>query len=344
MDFGGTQFSCAEPKVLAGIRDILGLPLAADRDADGVWPDESIMRAFGVDLRWVPYVPPLAVMQDLYPSAYQKEMELLAKGPKLSPEDEIMMNEPPLLHATLDDILKMKPQEVAPSPYIEWRRQVATTARQAGYAVSMSVCAGFFERGCWTRGYEQIAIDLLTEPDMVRALFDLWMQENIQNIENMIKPMAGYVDILCFGDDLGMQNSTFMSLNTYREMVKPYMAELYRLVRQAAPQAFIFHHSCGAVYPLLDDLIEVGIQILNPIQPNAKDMTPEKLKDKGRGRLCFHGGMDLQELLPRGTPAQIREEKQRRMALLGDGGGYIYAPAHIVPEDVPAENIVAMYL
>ncbi len=249
----------------------------------------------------------------------------------------------PLLHATLDDIKRMKPQEVLPSPFIDWRRQVAREARRAGYAVSMSVCAGFFERGCWTRGYEQISVDLLVEPELARALFDLWMQENLQNLENVVTPMADDVDILCFGDDLGMQTGTFMSPDTFREMVKPYMVEFYRRVREVAPKCFIFHHSCGSVYPLLDDLIEAGVQILNPIQPNAKDMTPEKLKTKGRGRLCFHGGMDLQELLPRGTPEQIRAEKQRRLSVLGDGGGYICAPAHIVPADVPAENIVSLF-
>ena len=129
----------------------------------------------------------------------------------------------------------------------------------------------------------------------------------------------------------------------FREQVKPYLAEFYGKVRAAAPNSYLFHHSCGSVYRLMDDLAETGVQILNPIQPNAFEMEPERIKEKAHGRLCLHGGIDLQDLLPFGKPAEVRAEAVRRMEIIGKGGGYVCAPAHGLPEDVPVDNILALF-
>jgi len=226
---------------------------------------------------------------------------------------------------------------------MDWMIKTAKEYRTAGYATTYWVSGGFFEKGCYARGYDQFAMDLLCEQDIVRTLFDIWLEEKMHQVETTVKPLAPYIDIFCFGDDFGMQNAPFMSPEIFQELISPYFKTHYGAVKAAAPESLLFHHSCGSVYKLLDGIIEMGVDILNPIQPNATGMEPERLKEKARGRLCLHGGIDLQELLPFGTPAAVRAETLRRMRVMGEGGGYICAPAHSLPEDVPVENILAMF-
>jgi uroporphyrinogen decarboxylase len=158
----------------------------------------------------------------------------------------------------------------------------------------------------------------------------------------VVRPLAPYVDIFCFGDDLAMQTGPFMAPKTFRSLVKPYLQQMYRRVKELAPNSFVFHHSCGSVYKLLDELIDAGVNVMNPTQVSAALMEPWRIKEKGAGRLCFHGGIDLQEVLPRYTPAAVKREVEKVMRVLGRGGGYLCAPCHSLPEDVPVENILAM--
>lgn len=343
VDFGGTQFSCCEPETLHHMREILGFDVPDDRDPDGTWPDDQIMDYLGSDLRWVSREIPFAVMKELYPKEYEKHLAKKKKDVSVNTDKPHYDFHAPLKDATLEELQKIEPEKPPIFPFIDWQKKLAQTYRERGFATTLSVGAGFFERGCWSRGYEQIAVDLLLEPDIIKCLFDRWLEESLHAVETKVKPMAHLVDIFCFGDDLGIQTGPFMSLDTYRTMVKPYMAELYKAVHDAAPNSYLFHHSCGSVISMLDDFVEIGIDILNPIQPKAAGMTPEALKEKSAERICFHGGMDLQELLPNGTPEAVREEAFRRQRTLGSGGGYICAPAHIVPADCPAENILAIY-
>jgi len=349
MDFGGTMMSKCTPEFLARMREVTGLPRPADRDEHGTWVDEAIQRYLGVDLRLVPPEPPMCQLRDLDPDAYDLAMkarendrrtQLAVTGIKTTS----VRHDFPLASATIEDIAAMRPERrLGPPRYLDWLIDTARAFRAAGYATTYWVSGGFFEQGCAARGYDQFAIDLMVDPDIVRALFDLWLPCKLDQVEQVVKPLAPYIDIFCFGDDLGLQTGPFMSPGVFRTAVKPYMAEYYGRVHAAAPEAYLFHHSCGSVYRLLDDLVDVGVDILNPIQPKAFEMEPQRLKERGRGRLCFHGGIDLQELLPFGSPDEVRAETADRKAILGQGGGYICAPAHSLPEDVPVENILAMF-
>lgn len=347
MDFGGTAMSQCTPDFLQRMRQLLGYQLPPDRDVDGCWVDESIQRYLNVDLRLVPDAPPMAILRDLDPPAYQQRKQAHERRQHNAKTSDIkttaISHAFPMAAMTCEEIQAMPAS--LPSPpvplHLQWSIAVAKAYREAGYATSYWVSGGFFEGGCMNRGYDQFAMELLAEVDMVRALFDKWLPQRLHQVETTVRCLAPYIDIFCFGDDLALQSGPFMSPPTFRELIKPYMAEYYRHVHAAAPGSFLFHHCCGSVYSLVDDLIEIGVDVLNPIQPNAAEMEPERLKEKGRGRLCFHGGIDLQDLLPFGTPQQVQEETLRRKAILGQGGGYICAPAHSLPEDVPVENILA---
>jgi uroporphyrinogen decarboxylase len=341
MDFGGTAMSGCTIDFLRRLRETLGFPTPPDRDPDWVWVDEAIQRHLGVDLRLVPGGPPLPVLRDLDPAAYEREVT--TRWQRTHQGSDTTQAHCPLTSATYQEIRALKPQRAEPPPHLAWQIEVAKAYQAAGYATTYWVASGFFEQGCWSRGYEQFAMDLAGDPDIVRALFDLWLEEKLSVVETMVKPLAPHIDIFCFGDDLGMQTGLFMSPRSFRASIMPYMKRVYDRVHAVAPASLLFHHSCGSVYRLLDDLREAGADLINPIQPSAFEMEAERLKAKGRGRLCFHGGMDLQRLLPFGTPAEVRAEAERRMRILGDGGGYICAPAHSLPTDVPVENLLAIF-
>lgn len=346
MDFGGTLMSECTCEFLAKFRDFLGLELPDDRDEMGTWADEAIQKYLNVDLRFVPFEPPLTLLRDLDPPAYEaKRAGYLGRKQALEQGTRtyIVSHDFPLSDYTYEQVKQLKPNLPEAVPSLEWSIETAKDYRRRGYATTYWVSSGFFELGCWARGYDRFAMDLILNPDLVRALFDLWLEEKLHKIETTVKPLAPYIDIFCFGDDLALQSGPFMSPDDFREKIKPYFDIHYRRVHEAAPQSRIFHHSCGSVYRLLDDLIDMGVDILNPIQPNAVEMEPEKLKSAAGHRLTFHGGIDLQNLLPFGTPDEIRAEVKHRCAVLGRGGGYICAPAHSLPEDVPLENICALF-
>ena len=345
-DFGGTAMSLCTPSFLTKMRETLGYKLPDDRDATGGWPDEQIQRYLGVDLRLVPRNPPLCALREIDPVTYQRRMDEI-KNQKPAVVSDIkttaVSHNFPLAALSLDEIKQLKPERSQPLPYLDWIISTAKEYRRNGYATTFWLGSGFFELGCWKRGYDQFALDLAGEPELAQAFFDLLLSEKMEWLETIVKPLAPYMDWFCCGDDLAIQTGPFISPDMFRELVKPYLAEFYGKVRAAAPNSYLFHHSCGSVYRLMDDLADTGVQILNPIQPNAFEMEPERIKEKAHGRLCLHGGIDLQDLLPFGKPAEVRAEAIRRMEILGKGGGYVCAPAHGLPEDVPVENILGLF-
>ncbi len=132
-----------------------------------------------------------------------------------------------------------------------------------------------------------------------------------------------------------------MSPECFREMVKPYFAEYVASIKRNCPRAAIAHHCCGSVFRLLDDLAEIGVEIINPVQTTAHEMSPENLASK-KDRLSFHGGLDLQHVLPHGTIAEVEEFVKHLIRHLAPARGYILAACHTLPDDVRPENVVAM--
>ena len=346
MDFGGTPLAGCNSEFLKQIRREFGFSLPDDRDLDGSWVDEQIQRELGVDLRLVPSEPPLAILKEIDPPTYEAAVEARRERETRTDESIKTPNVPrefPLANATLREIREMRPGRPSPPKHLEWMLETAKAYRAQGYATSCWLDCGFFETACWLRGYEQTAIDLIAEPDIVRALCDVWLEEKLHRIEVTARPLAPYIDLFCFGDDLATQKDLFMSPETFRDVLKPYYVTQYGRLHEVAPDSYIHHHSCGAVSKLIEDFIDIGIDVLNPIQPNAAGMEPQRLKQLGAGRLCYHGGIDLQWLLPFGNPEEVAEEAEKRMAILGDGGGYICAAAHSLPDDVPVANIIALF-
>ncbi|MDH5174875.1 MAG: uroporphyrinogen decarboxylase family protein, partial [Elusimicrobiota bacterium] len=146
----------------------------------------------------------------------------------------------------------------------------------------------------------------------------------------------------CIGDDMGTQSQPFMSIEDFRKHIKPYWAELIKEIKKYT-EAKILLHCCGSIYPLINDIIEVGFDVLNPIQPLAHQMEPKRLKKDFGDRISFLGGIDIQRLLPFGTPDEVKQGVRKVIGTLAPGGGYILAPSHNIEPDTPPENVVAMY-
>jgi len=183
---------------------------------------------------------------------------------------------------------------------------------------------------------------LASEPRRAHRFLDRLLEQHLANLEKYLSAVGDLIDILMFGDDLGMQTGPQISPRMYREFFQPRQAILWARAKALSP-ARIMLHSCGGLYPLIPGLIEAGLDILQPVQTSAAGMAPERLKAEFGRDLCFWGGgCDTREVLPHGTPAEVAEDVRRRVGILAPGGGYVFQQVHNVMADVPPENVVAM--
>jgi uroporphyrinogen decarboxylase len=160
-------------------------------------------------------------------------------------------------------------------------------------------------------------------------------------LEQVTGAVGDLVDVISVSDDIGHQDRLCMSPKTYRKIFKPRHARLAAAIKSRSDKPLMWH-TCGCVYDILDDLVEIGVDSLNPVQTTAKNMEAERLKREYGDRLSFWGGIDTMHVLNHGTPADVRREVKTKIAALAPGGGFILNPVHNVQPDVPVENLLAM--
>jgi uroporphyrinogen decarboxylase len=211
------------------------------------------------------------------------------------------------------------------------------------YALMLNGTGGIYEWAQGLRGWGQFMMDLAGNPEFAGALLDKLVEANIQRLKQVLPVVEGYVQIVQTGDDLGIQTGPQLSPKLYREIVKPRHKWLYQYLREHT-DAYIFIHTCGSVYEFIPDFIEMGIDILNPVQVSAKNMDTKKLKDEfGKDVTFWGGGCDTQKVLPFGTPSEIKEEVKKRIEGLAPDGGFVFTQVHNIQAGIPPENIMAMY-
>ncbi len=199
-----------------------------------------------------------------------------------------------------------------------------------------------FERAYAMQGMEAFLINMARNPDFARALLEKIAVYCKQLMGRFLEELGDNVDMIKIGDDLGTQNSLVISPKMYREILKPVHADFISFIR-ARTTAKIFFHSCGDVAPLIEDFIEIGVDILNPIQTSAGIMSDlPSLKKRFGSNIVFCGGIDTHRILPFGSVEEVREEVRRVMQILGPGGGFMIGAVHTVLDDVPPENVLAM--
>jgi uroporphyrinogen decarboxylase len=203
--------------------------------------------------------------------------------------------------------------------------------------------AGFkslWETAYLLRGFEQMLMDLVAAPEFVSALLVKLLEINMAATGRFLDAAGQYIQVFRTADDLATQRGLLMSQDTFRRRLKPFYRRYFEFIRSKTDAA-IFYHSCGNVTELVDDLTEIGVDILNPVQVSAMDDTA-CLKTRFGSRLTFWGAIDTQHVLPNGTPEEVAEEVRRRIHDLAPGGGYVLAAVHNIQPDVPPGNILAM--
>jgi uroporphyrinogen decarboxylase len=199
----------------------------------------------------------------------------------------------------------------------------------------------FFETAWSLYNFEKFQTDLLVKPEMPRYVMDRIAEVHFQNLRTVLHLAGDLIDVIYYYDDIATQQGLLISPELYEEYIQPYHQKVIDLA--ADHHKPVMMHCCGAVYPLIETLIRMGLSILNPIQPSAKDMDPGNLIQKFGGRIAFHGGIDVQQFLPVATPEQVRKKVNETCEILGSRGGYIMAGSHHLQADIPLENVLAMY-
>lgn len=200
-----------------------------------------------------------------------------------------------------------------------------------------------FEFPQWLYRMDNYLTYLRLYPDAVHRLSEKLCSVYMNNLEKWLGTIGEYIDIILFADDLGSQNAPLISPDMYREFFKLYHKRMWKRAKELA-NVKVMLHCCGAIGPLLDDLIDAGIDAVNPVQISCKTMAPHCLKDRFGDRLCFWGGgCDTRDILPRGTPKEVAKHVRKQVSILSRNGGFVFNQVHNIMADVPPENIISMF-
>jgi uroporphyrinogen decarboxylase len=243
----------------------------------------------------------------------------------------------PLVEATIDEILKIEPPSL---DLWDFNAYKDILSKYKDFFVWMNM-NGCFDFARFQRGSEKFFMDLALEPGKAEILLDKVNDFSICFFEKAISKVKGLVDGVYLGDDFGTQNGLVISPDMWRKYIKPRYKKLISVIKN---HGLIYcHHSCGGIKPIIPDMIEIGVDVLNPIQPLAAGMEPDALGNEFGKDLTFYGGIDEQRTLPKGTVQEVKMEVIHRLKTLGKYGGYIVAPSHAFQPDTPIENILAVY-
>jgi len=201
--------------------------------------------------------------------------------------------------------------------------------------------ADVWQRPALVRGWEGMFVDMVDRPEWVHFLARTFTDFYKEDYTRAAEATKGRIDLYLLISDLGSQTGPLISVPMFRRFVAPYIREMADCIHGLGGK--VLYHSCGMIRPFIPDLIEAGIDVLDPIQPVDSSMAPKSLQAEFGDRLCFHGGIDVQHLLAHGTPEQIQAAVHRYSTTLGQNGGYILGPTHLFQPDIPPENILAVY-
>ena len=199
----------------------------------------------------------------------------------------------------------------------------------------------FFETAWSLYNFEKFQLDLAMKPEMPLYILQRIAEVHYENLRRVLEIAGDKIDIVYFYDDVASQQNLLISPAMYAEFIQPFHQKLIDMAAEYNKPTMM--HCCGSIYPLIPTLIDMGLKILNPIQPTARNMNPEKLSQEFGGKIAFHGGIDVQHFMQHATPQQVSERVDYVSSILGEKGGYILSGSHHLQADIPLENILAMY-
>ncbi|HPC94835.1 MAG TPA: uroporphyrinogen decarboxylase family protein [Sedimentisphaerales bacterium] len=314
-------------------------------------PCEEVLERFHVDIRYV-----FAHGPDSFEGGIQQSIRGGRRWHDLTDEFGVVWSMPddqpfymdishhPLADATIDDLADYPfPRGDDPTRFTGLRDEALKLREQTPYAISTGIGGVVYETCWYMRGLERWYMDTVEKPAFCEALLDRTLAFWIGYYNEFMKEIGDLVDVVMIGDDIGGQTGPLFSPAFYRGVVKPRQKRLVQHIKSLT-DAKIWYHTCGSVMPLIPDLIDNGIDILNPVQISATNMDPRELKRRYGNDLTFWGGgIDTQHVLSFASPAQVREHVQANIEALKPGGGYVFNSVHNIQAGVPAENIVAMF-
>jgi uroporphyrinogen decarboxylase len=311
---------------------------------DHVIPDERILELLDVDTRYVRMNPskPRRTPENIGDS-YVDEWGIVWGKPESSLYYDPIGH--PLKKAqSVKDLKKHTfPNPYNPEKVAGIREQAEGLFYNTDYAlVADAPQQGIFETACLLRGFAPFLEDLALRENLVRELLARICEYMIGLYDHLLSAVGDYVQVVIVGDDVAMQDRLLLSPLQYRKLIKPFHGKLWSFIKKKT-QAHLFFHSCGSVSPLIPDFIDLGVDILNPIQVGAAHMSTSRLKEEFGESLSFWGAIDTQKILPFGSPEDVESEVRTRIRDLASGGGYVLCAIHNIQADVTPENILAMY-
>jgi uroporphyrinogen decarboxylase len=353
IDLGGSVVTSIALPTYAALRDHLKLSKVPIRTLETVQQiavvDEDVLELFGVDVIPVFANSPAGYTPQFVDEAGRSESfkdEFGATLRRFTGGFYYDWQEFPLGAPSIEAMQQMPwPDAADPARYRGLRervRQLRTSTDRALFG--MAPCGhDLFNQLLRVRGMEQGLMDLVAHPEFAEAFLERLTGTIITAQQCFLNEVGDLIDIHFTADDLAGQQAPLISPALYRRMIKPRWARIIQAIK-GLTQAKIFYHGCGAIEPFLPDLIEIGVDIINPVQVSAAGMDTAQLKKKYGKQLSFWGGgCDTQRVLPFGTPAEVRCEVQERIRDLGPGGGFVFNPVHNIQPLVPVENIAALF-
>lgn len=352
LDIGGTGVSQIHLTAYSNLRSYLNLPqtkpqikILAEQLA---LFEEDIAKRLETDFVFLMPEPPSTydlVFEDLGEyEAYTDEWGIGWKKPKRGGFYYDMYHHPLAQAETLADFKAYQmPDPLDDNRYKYLRRDAEKAYGQGKAVVLAGPGAGILEMYTWLRGFEQFYVDMALNHEFVTYMLDRLVEFKQAYWERALDDFGDLVTVACEHDDLAGQRNLLFSPDTYRKLLKPQQKKLFGFIKDQAPVK-LFYHTDGAVRPLIPDLLEAGIDILNPVQFIAANMNLQELKrDFGRDLVFWGGGVDTQGVLGTGTPEQVKEDVKRNIEALAPGGGFVFATVHDIQANVSPENIMAMW-
>src|ERR1017187_2327961 len=305
--------------------------------------DEEVLRYFDVDVRAISQNPPdHGGDVELGSDRYADEWGVVRRKPAGCHYYELERS-PLCGEITPQDIARHAwPDPGDPGRYRGLREQARRLREETDLAVMYNARFHPVHLTQYLRGFQDWYPDLGADQDLFSCLMDAVTQILLEWNRLALREAGEFIDLVCFGDDVGLQDRGVCALPVYRRLIRPAHERFVQMVREHS-RARIFYHTCGSVYAYLPDLIDIGIDALNPVQVTAKNMQPERLKREFGERIFFWGGIDSQHILPHGTPGEVRAEVGRMSELMGANGGYVLAAVHNIQPHVSPENVCALF-
>ena len=346
IDFGGTVNSSIVVEGYEKLKQHFGIEAEnkiLNRMMRIVEVDERVLRTLDIDTRGVFTEPAITEKdQEFVPDRYRDSWGIERVKPAHSfYYDQISF--PLAGEITIADISKYSwPDPDDPGIVQGLKERLQWIRENTDCAAILRVPAPFVHTSQYLRGFEDWYCDLALNAKVIEVLFDAILEITLQMAKNILKEVGQEVDVITCGDDLGTQRGLQISHDHYVKYIKPRHAKYFRQIHDLSPAKLLFH-TCGSVANIIEDLIESGVDALNPVQVAAKGMDPVVLKQGYRGRMAFWGAIDSQQVLPYGSVSAVKNMVAERIEQLGAGGGYILAAVHNIQPDVPVENILAMF-